>query len=95
MRIKSDINPRAIRAGRAWLGWSQRELADAAGLALRTINQAESGRIFLQDATVEKLKDVFKRADIEVLEDKDGFGGIRGRTHGYGDKAEYRHDDGR
>lgn len=45
----------AITEERKRLGMTQRELADAAGVALKTVNNLESGRTYGQDGTVDKL----------------------------------------
>lgn len=38
------LTPEAMRAGRAILKWTMRDLADRAGVSLVTVNAAENGR---------------------------------------------------
>ena len=38
------ISPEQCRAARAWLGWQQKELAQAAGVSLSTVRDFEAGR---------------------------------------------------
>jgi transcriptional regulator with XRE-family HTH domain len=38
------MTPAQSRAARGWLGWSQRDLAERANVALNTVNEFEAGR---------------------------------------------------
>ena len=51
-----------IRAGRAWLGWSQEDLAQAAGLSQTGIARIETGVNTPQSGTMEKIKAALEAA---------------------------------
>jgi DNA-binding XRE family transcriptional regulator len=61
----SLISPRQCRAARAWLGWTQRELAVQAGLDMQTVMNFEIGRGVPHKATAMALMMVFLRAGIQ------------------------------
>ena len=44
MSYDGGLTPEQCRAARAWLGWSQQDLADKAPVALSTVKDFESGR---------------------------------------------------
>jgi transcriptional regulator with XRE-family HTH domain len=58
-----------IRAARSLLGWSARELADRAGVSVRTVHSAESaeGTPRIQLRTMERIERAFRNAGIEFL----------------------------
>lgn len=60
---KSPISKGQIRAGRALLGWSQRDLSTISGVSLNTIKRIENGegRIKSRLQTVEDITDAFSR----------------------------------
>ena len=69
-----------IRAARAMLGWSQKELADQAELGFATVQRAErqSGTIVGMIETATKLQSAFEAAGIIFLDAEDGVGpGVR------------------
>lgn len=69
-----------IRAARAMLGWSQKELADQAGLGFATIQRAERqpGTIVGMIETATKLQSAFEAAGVIFLDAEEGAGpGVR------------------
>jgi hypothetical protein len=44
LEIDPTLSPEICRASRAWLGWTQQELATRAEVALNTIREFEAGR---------------------------------------------------
>ncbi|WP_321337173.1 helix-turn-helix transcriptional regulator [Breoghania sp.] len=73
------LNSKQCRAARAWLGWSQDQLADASCVSKRAIAGFELGRTVPQDRTLRDLRNAFEAAGIEFLSEG-AFGvGIRQR----------------
>lgn len=69
------ISPEQIRAGRALLGWSGRELASAADVSLNTIQRLELGHVAIRSAsvdTLDKITRALEGAGIVFL--ADGYG---------------------
>jgi transcriptional regulator with XRE-family HTH domain len=69
------ISAAQIRAGRALLNWSARELAEQAGMALNTVQRLEIGKVPIEKASVETIDKITKalgRQGVVFLED--GFG---------------------
>ena len=64
-----ELTPEAMRAARAILKWSMRDLRDASGVSLATINAIENGqrRRAAHDATATKIVDAFTSAGVELL----------------------------
>lgn len=71
-----------IRAARASLGWTAAELADAAGIASRTILRIETGFGIPQTTTgtIAKIQTALEAAGIEFIGTLDDGPGIRIRT---------------
>ena len=65
-----------IRAARALIGWSQKDLADHSGLSQTGIARIENGTNHPNSHTIEKIQAAFDRADVEFL----GENGVRKRT---------------
>lgn len=59
----------AVRAARIALGMTQSELAEAAGVSLKTVNNMESGRTDGQDATVARMAHAVGLEESPVLDD--------------------------
>lgn len=59
-----DIAPAQLRAARAWLGWSQDELALKSGVSKHSIARYEQGRSIAYDDTLAKLKSALEAAGI-------------------------------
>lgn len=65
------ITSRQIRAARALLNWSQKQLAHAAGLSYNTLNNIERDTANPRPESLKSLKDVMEHAGVEFL-DGDG-----------------------
>jgi transcriptional regulator with XRE-family HTH domain len=71
-------NPAQIRAARALVGWSQTEVAIAAGLSVPTIKRAEAdGGIRVSEDAVDAIVRVLKRAGVEFIAENGGGPGVR------------------
>ncbi len=69
-----------LRAARSLLGWSQTELAEAAGLSLPTVKRVEreSGNgPNVSDEAREKLKKALEKAGVEFIAENGGGAGVR------------------
>jgi transcriptional regulator with XRE-family HTH domain len=56
-----------VRAARAFLGWTQADLGEAAGLSLQTIRNFETGSFPLSSASLAAVRKAFKKAGVEFL----------------------------
>lgn len=65
------MTPYQCRAARAWLGWSQEELATAANVALSTVRDFEKGHRDPIVNNIESMQDALERACI-VFESSPG-----------------------
>lgn len=63
----TEVTPEGLRAARAILKWTMRDVAMEAQLALSTVMQIESGSRKPQAATSEKLVETFAQHGVEVL----------------------------
>jgi transcriptional regulator with XRE-family HTH domain len=81
------IEPGQVRAARALIGWSQRELADAAGLALSIVDRFETGQSdgALSEA-VEKMRAALESGGVAFIPKNGGGAGVRLRK---GRESEY------
>lgn len=61
------LTPEAMRAGRALLRWTLRDLASASGVALSTVHQYEKGDRDARDGTAQKIVATFAAHGVEVL----------------------------
>lgn len=61
-----NLTPESLRAGRALLKWTMRDLATHSGVSLPTINAAENGRP-PRDATRDALIATFAAHGVEIL----------------------------
>ena len=74
------VTARQTRAARAWLGWTQDDLARASTVAKRTIAEFELGNRIPYDRTLRDIREAFERAGVHfIFEDKVGVG-ITGPT---------------
>ncbi len=82
------LNSDQIRAARAMLRWSARELAARSSVHLTTIQRMEGqhgeprGRI----ATLQKVQAVLEAAGVAFTEPKRGGSGVRLKVQGRGDR---------
>ena len=56
------------------LGWSQRDLAQSSGVAVRTIADFETDTRRPYNRTLKDLREVFERAGVEFLDAAEGKG---------------------
>jgi DNA-binding XRE family transcriptional regulator len=68
----THMSPAQSRAGRAWLGWSQRTLAEKARVALGTINEFEAGRRTPTPNNLLAIRQALERGGIVLLYDQNG-----------------------
>jgi transcriptional regulator with XRE-family HTH domain len=67
-----------IRAARALLGWSQAEVATAAGLSIPTIKRAEAdGNIQVSEDALVTITRALKKAGVEFIAENGGGPGVR------------------
>ena len=68
-----------IRAGRALLGWSQVELAGAAGVGIATLQRIEQNEGVVKGnfSTVLKIQRALEEAGIHFIDDEAGEIGVR------------------
>jgi transcriptional regulator with XRE-family HTH domain len=71
-----------IRAARALLGWSQSQLANAAGVGLATLQRIEQSEGVVKGnfATVLKIQNALEQAGIHFTDDEAGEIGVRLQT---------------
>ncbi|MDA9433708.1 helix-turn-helix domain-containing protein [Bradyrhizobium sp. CCBAU 51627] len=74
------ISVEQVRAARAWLGISQQEVADAAGIEVRTIYRIENGFRGATERTLRRIKTAFEAKGIVFLFDCSRPIGISIRT---------------
>jgi predicted transcriptional regulator len=79
MSDDGGLTPEQCRAARAWLGWSQQDLADKAPVALSTVKDFESGRRRPIRNNLAAMVKAFTEAGIVFLPASAGrLAGIRG-----------------
>jgi transcriptional regulator with XRE-family HTH domain len=65
------------KAARGLLGWSQQQLAKAAGVGIVTVHQLENGSSNPRKATFEVIRRAFEAAGIEFIDENGGGFGVR------------------
>ncbi len=82
------LNPDQIRAARALLRWSARELAARSSVHLTTIQRMEGQHGVLRGriATLQKVQAALEAAGVEFTEPKRGGSGVRLQTQDRGDR---------
>ena len=74
---------RQTRAARALLGWSQRDLAEAAGLSVPTVKRAEGdAQLRASAAATAAIRSALERGGVEFIEPNGGGPGVRLRARG-------------
>jgi transcriptional regulator with XRE-family HTH domain len=73
-QVYSFVNPRHIRAARAWLGWNLKTLEEKTGLALDTISRYERGAKQVRPDTIAAMARAFEKEGVYLVPD-----GIRAR----------------
>jgi transcriptional regulator with XRE-family HTH domain len=71
------ISSEQCRAARAWLNWTQQELAGRAGVGLSTVKEFEKGERKTIAATAEAMRRALAEAGIEFLDEGGKAVGIR------------------
>jgi transcriptional regulator with XRE-family HTH domain len=66
------MTPEQSRAARGWLGWSQRDLASRANVALNTVNEFEAGRRTPTPNNLTALRRAIEAEGIRLLFDTEG-----------------------
>ncbi len=72
------LAPEQIRMARAALGWSARELAEAADVAQSTIVRYETGKGGLHTSSLKRIEDALASRGLIFLDDGDSRPGGRG-----------------
>ncbi len=87
-RAISMLNPDQIRAARALLRWSARELAARSSVHLTTIQRMEGQHGVLRGriATLQKVQAALEAAGVEFTEPKRGGSSVRLQAQGRGDR---------
>jgi transcriptional regulator with XRE-family HTH domain len=65
------------RAARGLIGWSQEQLADAAGVAVRTLISFEAGDRKPYQRTLAAIRSALEAAGVEFIAQDDGGPGVR------------------
>ena len=72
------FSPSQIRAARALVGWSQSEVATAAGLSIPTVKRAEAdGGIRVSEGAMIAIASALKKAGVEFIAENGGGAGVR------------------
>lgn len=66
------MTPEQTRAARAWLGWSQGELAKRAGVGLSTVQDFERGQRTPIPNNIAAMRRAIEAGGVLLLFDKDG-----------------------
>ena len=75
------VSIRQLKAARTLIGWSQEELASAAGISLPTIKRLEAADGWLggRQTTADKIRAALEKAGIEFIAENGGGPGVRMR----------------
>ncbi len=73
------VSIRQIKAARALLGWSQRDLAAAADVSIPTVKrlEAQEGPLGGRDETGMKIRSALESAGVEFIDENGGGSGVR------------------
>ena len=73
------VSIRQVKAARALLGWSQEELAGAAGISVPTIKrlEAQDGPLGGRLGTGSKIRTALEAAGVEFIDENGGGPGVR------------------
>ena len=73
------VSIRQLKAARTLIGWSQEELASAAGISLPTIKRLEAadGLLGGRETTAQKIRNALEKAGIEFIDENGGGRGVR------------------
>jgi transcriptional regulator with XRE-family HTH domain len=73
----ASLSVAQLRGARGLLGWSQSQLAEAAGLSLPTIKRTELETVNVSIEAREKLRIALEKAGVEFIEENGGGPGVR------------------
>jgi len=73
-KIENTITPKQCKAARAFLGWSQQQLADKVRVVQKTITDYERGITSPQRRIAEDIKTILQDAGIKFENDDEGQG---------------------
>lgn len=71
------ITSAQCRAARALIGWTQQDLALAAGIGKVTVRQFEIGNAEPRQATLTVMKMALEAAGVEFIDENGGGAGVR------------------
>jgi ribosome-binding protein aMBF1 (putative translation factor) len=71
------MSPEQVRAGRAWLGWSQSDLAKRANVGLSTLKDFENAKRVPIINNLNAIRTALEAAGIELVFEGDAAVGIR------------------
>jgi transcriptional regulator with XRE-family HTH domain len=72
------FSPSQIRAARALVGWSQTDVASAAGLSVPTVKRAEADAgIRVSEDAMLAIANTLKKAGVEFIAENGGGPGVR------------------
>jgi DNA-binding XRE family transcriptional regulator len=71
--MQDTLSPRQCRAARAWLGWTQRDLAKHAGVDMLTVLHFEVGQSVPRRATMLAFMTTFQRMGIGWDSERDSL----------------------
>ena len=80
------VSIRQLKAARTLIGWSQEQLAAAAGVSLPTIKRLEAAEGILggRKTTAQKIGSALEKAGIEFIDENGGGAGVRLRKRSQG-----------
>ena len=70
--LRGTMSPQQSRAARAWLGWSQLELAKRAGVSLSTVQDFERGQRTPIANNIAAMRRVREAAGVRLVFDERG-----------------------
>lgn len=73
----ASLSVAQLRGARGLLGWSQSQLAEAAGLSLPTIKRTELETVNVSIEAREKLRIALEKAGVEFIAENGGGPGVR------------------
>ena len=75
--VSAMLSPRQIKAARALLGWSQRELADRAIVSPNALTRLEKGQVDSRMSTMDAVEKALRKGGIEFIPAGDKGEGVR------------------
>ncbi|WP_284945335.1 helix-turn-helix domain-containing protein [Acidisoma cladoniae] len=74
-----NLSAAQTRGARGFLGWSARQLAEAANLGLSTVQRLESGGA-ITSANMDAIRRALEAAGVEFIAENGGGAGVRMRN---------------